>query len=244
MTEQIRTEVIQQRTDLDISTNLYVQGMEILSFDRVELTKNEMGTNSFIELGTLRVIYFQEFDRFMLDLGDWEYILLKRFPVTSTSRTDMETRTYTFPTYNGVYALKINRIVSPEALQNFETILSFTTKFSYLGEDIPVRQNELSPDVSLIESPEQTESVISSTKSSFSRKSAEEDDPLKLHGKERIKRSFAKFVDHLSGSHAKKTIEKNVFMTRVMNFEDMKKPNVEFAPISHFGRREVRILIY
>jgi len=221
------------------SSDLKVQGMEVLFFDHVELTKNEVGSNSFLEMGTLRVLYFPEYDRFILVLGNWEYALLKRLTITSSSKTDLQTRTFTLQTYHGLHVLKINKIVHPEALQNFETILSYTTKFSYFGEDVLVRRNEVSPDASLLENPEEIETEPSSSKSSFLRTNPEEGDPLSLHGKERIKRGFAKMIDKLSGNYFQKIGEKNLFLTQIMNFEDMKDLAVEFAPKHFFGRKEV-----
>jgi len=210
-----------------------VIGLEVLSFDSVELTKNKVGKNTFMEVGTLRVVYFQEFDRFLLDLGDWEYALLKRIPVTCSSRTDKESRTYTFPTYSGYYVLKISKIIHPEALQNFETILSNASKFSYLEEDVPIRQNELSPDVGLMERSEED-------KNTAPKRDKVEEEQTKLHGKEKIKRSFAKFIDKLSGSHAKKVAENNLFLTQIMEFNAMKDMKVNFAPHLNFGRKEVK----
>jgi len=218
-------------------------GIEVLSFDHVELTKSGTAKNSFIGVDTLRVFYYPEYDRFLLILKDWEYALLKRLPVTSSSRTDMNTRVYTFPTYGGFYTAKFTKFPYPEALQNFETILAHTTRFSYASEDLPVLQNELSPDVSLIEDVEGFESSVISSQSSFSKGtptgSFVDKDPLKLHGKDKFKRSFAKFADKLTGHHAKKTAHVNLYLTQVMDFESMRSPNVDFAPCEPFGRKEV-----
>jgi len=218
-------------------------GIEVLSFDHVELTKTSAAKNSFIGVDTLRVFYYPEYDRFILLLKDWEYALLKRLPVTSSSRTDMDSRIFTFPTYGGFYTAKFTKFPYPEALQNFETILAHTTRFSYASEDLPVLQNELSPDVSLIEDVEGFESSVISSQSSFSKGtptgSFVDKDPLKLHGKDKFKRSFAKFADKLTGHHAKKTAHVNLYLTQVMDFESMRSPNVDFAPCEPFGRKEI-----
>lgn len=220
-------------------------GIEVLSFDHVELTKSVTGKNSFMGVDTLRVVYYPEYDRFLLFLKDWEYALLKRLPVTSSSRTDMKSRIFTFPTYGGFYTAKFTKFPYPEALQNFETILAHASRFSYVSEDLPVLQNELSPDVSLIEDVEGFEGSLVSSQSSTGTltKSFVDSDPLKLHGKDKIKRSFAKFADKLTGHHAKKTAQNNLFLTQVMDFESMRSPNVDFAPCEYFGRKEVELAI-
>jgi len=231
-----------QSTTSDLSHER-LMGIEVLSFDHVELTKTITGKNSFMGVDTLRIVYFPEYDRFLLYLKDWEYALLKRLPVTSSSRTDMKSRIFTFPTYGGFYTAKFTKIPYPEALQNFETILSHTTRFSYANEDLPVLQNELSPDVSLIDEVEGFESSVISSQSSTARTSMTESDLTRLHGKDKFKRSFAKFADKITGHHAKKTAHVNLFLTQVMDFESIRSPNVDFAPAEYYGRKDVETTI-
>ena len=220
-----------------------LMGIEVLSFDHVEVTKTITGKNSFLGVDTLRVVYFPEYDRFLLYLKEWEYALLKRLPVTSSSRTDMKSRIFTFPTYGGHYNVKFTKFPYPEALQNFETILSHASRFSYADEDLPVLQNELSPDVSLIEEVEGFESSVISSHSSTSRTSMTESESTKLHGKDKIKRSFAKLADKLTGNHAKKVSHVNLFLTQVMDFDSIRSPNIDFAPAEYFGRKDVETTI-
>lgn len=219
------------------------KGFELISFDHVELTKNKLGSQRFIDVGTLGIVFLPEYNRVFLHLNKWEYCLLKRLPVVCSSRTDMKTRYYTFATYTGFYTAKITKIPHPEALQNFETVLSYFSRFSYYGEELPVRDNDRSPDVSFSEENlDLSESLVSSTTSR--RKTdplaAEEFRAGKLKGSQKLKKGLAKFADKLSGRS--KHQKKNERITQVMDLAGLLNIKDGFAPIEHFGRKEVNLL--
>ena len=139
-----------------------IKGFEILSFDEVELTKTEAGATSFVDVGTLTVFFFQDYNRFLLYLNGWGYALLKRLPVYTTHKEDIKSRYYSFPVHNGFFNLKLNN-QRPEALQNFEIILSNNSKFIHKGEDKPALELELSGDDGVAEDFEDIEQTMEFT---------------------------------------------------------------------------------
>jgi len=90
-----------------------IKGIRVLSFEDTELYKvlPETNSESLIESGPLNVVFFDEFDRFLLFLNLWDYALLKRLSVTSSNPNEVGTRTYTFPSSDGNLILKINFIL-------------------------------------------------------------------------------------------------------------------------------------
>jgi len=125
-----------------------MKGFEVLFFEDVELEKIKGNTASFASMGTLSVLYFKEYSRFVLLLNDWKYPLLRRVPIISSSRTENGSRTYILPSSNGFsFHLRLNKISSLPALSNFETILNHNSSFSFKGEELnPFKKIEASPD--------------------------------------------------------------------------------------------------
>jgi hypothetical protein len=129
-----------------------MKGCEVLFFEDVELEKIKGNSTSFASMGTLSVLYFKEYSRFVLLLNDWKYPLLRRVPIISSSRTDNGTRTYILPSSNGFsFQLRLHKITSQPALSNFETILNHNSSFSFKGEESnPFKKIETSPDDKLV----------------------------------------------------------------------------------------------
>jgi len=95
-----------------------LKGVEVLYFEDVEVQKVKGNSTSFASMGPLSVLYFKNFDRFVLKLNGWTYPLMRRIPVTS------EGKIFSFPASNGfTYRLIFNN-PSAESFSNFETILS------------------------------------------------------------------------------------------------------------------------
>jgi len=195
-----------------------VKGIEILSFDEVELTRTEAATTSFVDVGTLTVFFFQEYNRFVLYLNGWGYALLKRLPVYASNKGDIKSRYYSFPVFNGFYNLKFNNS-TPEALQNFETILSFNSKFIFKGEDKPALELDLSADDGIADNFEDIEQTMEVTPSGMgSIEDLEGGNPEKLAGTDKIMRGFAKFADKLSRTFtSQKTQNINMIEARDIN---------------------------
>jgi len=199
-------------------SNEQIKGYEVLSFEGVELTQVKGENKSFLDVGTLFVLYFQESVRFVLSLNDWTYCLLKRLSVTSSSRTNKQIRSYTFPGTEGFYILTLTKIPHFEALQNFETILSSSTNFSYQVEKEPNEWKSVS------EKEERSE---------------EERNLRKLSASERIKRGFAKIADKISRPFVKGS-QDNVNLTHVKNIGALKK-SIEFLSTHEFSKEEVSL---
>jgi len=124
-----------------------VRGYEILEFDSVDLSRTDDKTNetTYLDANLLKVLYFPEFQRFILHLGNLSLVLLQRLKVVSSSKSNMKSRTYTFYINNGFYSLQISKIPFSESIQNFETILSHSCNFFYQGDVIPVIEGGMSP---------------------------------------------------------------------------------------------------
>lgn len=121
-----------------------IKGVEVLTFKEAELEKTLGGRTTFATVGNLSVLYFADYDRFVLSVNDWKYALLRRLPIVSTEPTLTGPVSYTLPTYNGFYTLTINKISHVEALKNFETILLDNSRYSISSETTPLRQEILS----------------------------------------------------------------------------------------------------
>ena len=203
----------------------YIKGFEVLTFDRAELSKTVEGTTSFVTVGTLNVLFFQEYQRFVLWLNDvWDYALLKRIHVTSSSRTDLTSRSYSFPAYDGVYTLTLTKIAHPEAVQNFETILAHTARLSYHGEERSFVDNDASS--------------VSSMDDVSETRTHDEEHVSKLTGASRIKRGFAKLSDKISRTFAKES-KKNVNLVQVTDFARLKMVNENLLVSDEFLKTDV-----
>jgi len=121
------------------------KGTEILYFDNCEVRKFKGNSTSWASAGPLKVLYFKDYMRFVLELNDWKYPLLRRLPVTTAGQGQQ--RSYTFPALNGFsYELRLSN-VSGAGLQNFETILSNCSNWSAQGVE---RKLEASPEDKLV----------------------------------------------------------------------------------------------
>ena len=122
-----------------------VKGIEVLFFEEAELEKSKNNDKSFASSGPLSVLYFRDYNRFVLHLNDWRYPLMRRLPVTS-EKSQGNSRIYEFPALNGFsYKLRINSSGN-SALSNFDNILSNFSNFSMRGTDLLPRKLEASPD--------------------------------------------------------------------------------------------------
>jgi len=131
-----------------LSSSDNVKGIEVLYFDDAEVEKYKGSYESFGATGPLRVVYYKDYHRFVLELNDWKYPLIRRLPVILTSdKKNSSHRTYTLPGNNGfTFQLKINSFPSLQAMINLETILNHNSIFSLKGEDFTSRKLESSPD--------------------------------------------------------------------------------------------------
>ena len=135
-----------------------VKGIEVLFFEQAELEKSKGNDKSFAASGPLSVLYFKDYNRFVLHLNDWRYPLMRRLPVSS-EKSQGNSRSYEFPALNGFsYRLRINSSGN-SALSNFDNILSNFSNFSMKGTDLLPRKLEASPDDKLFRHQKEKESA-------------------------------------------------------------------------------------
>ena len=123
-----------------------VKALEVLHFDQVELEKNkEDGSTSFASLGTLNILYFDYYERFILQVNDWKYALLPRIPTTAVGEETDDSQIYNIPAYDGTYTLKINSLRNRAALQNLDTILAKSSRFARVPKPVVVPEPVVVP---------------------------------------------------------------------------------------------------
>jgi hypothetical protein len=216
-----------------------VKGIEILTFKDAELERTFCNETRFGSVGVLQVLYFANYDRFVLSLNGWKYVLLKRIPIVSEWQALSGPITFTLPTYKGFYTLRIDKVPHIEALNNFETILLNNSKFSYKGEckTMPsglLSRGLLSPDdkfrgeVDPLDEPEEP-----TTSSQY-----EPGKPNPLKRGDKVKRGF-KMIAHKLSKGLKRKGRHNLNLYQVRDLESMKQTTEVMASIHLFPRREV-----
>lgn len=244
-----------------------VKGLEILFFEDVEIEKIKGNCTSFASMGTLSVLYFKDYNRFMLQLNDWRYPLLRRLPIISSSKTETSFRTYILPGANGFsFQLRLHNIPNLQSLSNLETIFNSSSSFSFKGEEInPLRKIENSPDDKLVRhllketGPKEVMTEMLKTATEKIKVTAE---TLKMHTKnikstkKRMNLKDIKNRNFKKMAHSKlkgdffKTGEKlteeflmkrrtNLLLTQVRDFEMMRKMTEKDVPIFYEWKEEI-----
>jgi len=195
------------------------KGIEILSFRGAEVERTFSAQTSFVAAGTLQVIYFEAYNRFILCLNDWKYALLRRMPVISSDTRLQGPISYTLPTCDGFYTLRLIGVENLASLKNFETILANCSKFSY-------REN---------------------VNNSFKGNSSDYADfehaaPNPLTKSDRFKRGIRKLNSRLTNSF-KKNNRPNLNLYQTRDFESLKKTNEMMAPLHMIPKRDIEGLL-
>jgi len=95
-----------------------IKGVEVLFFEEAEIQKMRGNTPIFAAMGPLSVLYFKDYHRFVLQLNDWRYPLMRRLNITGADKS------FVLPgTNNATFNLRIMGNPSQDTLKNFETIL-------------------------------------------------------------------------------------------------------------------------
>lgn len=142
-----------------IKLNNTVKATEILFFERAEIDAIKGSATSFASAGSLSLLYFSDYSRYVLQLNDWRYPLLRRLPILA-EKDEMGGQMYLLPGLNGFfYRLRIES-ASNETIKNFETILSNTSNFSIKGQESTFRKTETSPDDKLVRSAKKESSFM------------------------------------------------------------------------------------
>ena len=232
-----------------------IKAVEVLTFKEAELERTLNGITTFGTVGVLQILYFANYDRFVLSLNDWKYALLKRLPVTGADNTGNGPVAYTFPTYNGFYTLTLPKVNHLEGLKNLETILINNTRFSYKGTENILRKSSgsigaRSPDDRfrrLEMTPGGTDENYDPISTSQYPSSLDTiDAPHQLSKGQRMKRGFKKFGFMFKKKMSRKE-KNNLNNYQARDIDSIKKTNEIQAAIHHYPRREVNFenfLIY
>jgi hypothetical protein len=112
-----------------------VKGVEVLYFPEAEISKTKGSDTSFASFGGLSVLYFKDYNRFVLQLNDWRYPLLRRLSTQSSGNGS-----YVLPAPNGfTYNLRITNPTG-QSLKSLDSLLEGTRKLEASPEDKLVRQ--------------------------------------------------------------------------------------------------------
>lgn len=240
------------------------QGIEVLYFEDAEISKNKGNDTSFAGFGGLSVLYFKDLNRFVLQLNDWRYPLLRKLNISSSSvKDDPSSRNYVLPAPNGFsYDLKINKVANSQAFENLNTIFDNNSRFSIFGKEIAYRKLEASPELSrrsLNTNPKEiiTETVkhvinkvqntIATLKSGTanlnSRKKKLESKNIlnknfRKEAKSRIQKDFLKSSEKLSNEFLQKR-KQNANLSQTKSFDELKKTSDNDAPSLYICKEEV-----
>jgi len=191
-----------------------IHGLELLSFEATELYKIQDQTTTFLDQGTLSVMYFDEQIRFLLSLNYWDYALIKRLPVIALNNS----HSYAFPASDGYFILKLTKIPHLAALKNFETILQYAARLHSQGEDT----------LDLILDKESIENLEEASL-----------DSQKLSAMSLIKRGVTKVTDRVMRTLTK-SHRHNPNLTEVKDIDSLKNTNPEFLSTHEYSRDDVR----
>jgi len=98
-------------------------GINVLTFDGVELYRVRNDKVTFETIGTLRVVYFPDYFQFVLYLNDWRYVLLKELPILKYCTNCSDSNVYYFKSKDAIVYVKFPQVFPVESIQNFDTIL-------------------------------------------------------------------------------------------------------------------------
>jgi len=125
--------------------SLKSKGVEILYFERAEIEKITENSLIYAGTGSLSVLYFEVYNRFVLQINDWRYPLIRRLPIISENNLNLPT--YILPAQkNSHYRLKLIDNSNIQGLKNFESILENNSRFIIKGQNSPAKQIEVSPE--------------------------------------------------------------------------------------------------
>jgi len=131
-----------------------IQGTEVLFFEDAEVEKIKGSHTAFATVGPLSVLYFKDLHRFVLQINDWRYPIMRRLAIVGVDKNQPDSRSYILPAPNGFsFNLNISKVSCPDAIKNFETILSNNSRFYFNGEPGPERKLDLSPTDKLVRQP-------------------------------------------------------------------------------------------
>jgi len=212
-------------------------GVEILSFPGVEIEQTIGSKHSFNTVGTLDLLYFSDYGRFVLSLRHWNFPLFKELPIIKSSEGFVDPIIYILPIDDGFYTLKLTQVFHVEAIENLETIFKHNSSF-ISGTDAHALMNggfdyEPLPRTSLYgsEEPEPHRTGLSNTPN-------KEGSASKLRKRDIIKREVIRAADTIVQGIQKKKKD-NVNMNILRDYEDLLNTTEDLAPVQYLYRKDV-----
>lgn len=216
--------------------------LEILRFEQVELQEKIKDNSSIVGSGTLFVLFLKDCSRFLLCLNDWKYLLMKRLPVMTFYKKEVNTLCYSFPTLNGLYILRFSHIAHKEAVKNFDTILTHNSDFYQQSDSMFGPRS----------SKQQADEIQESRKKFFSQNERVDSNtgraPTQALEVERIRKrdKLRKKILHLTGKLAQKfsrnTVQ-NTNLTETKSYDSLKNTS-EKHTVPHFLLKREVIILY
>jgi hypothetical protein len=99
-----------------------VRALKSLEVDDVKIYEARDGKVSVLTRGKLEIFYIAEYDRFMLRVNSFKYVLSIYLPIMASIFEDRAFRSYVLPNIGGHYIMKLKKIPPPPVIQNLETI--------------------------------------------------------------------------------------------------------------------------
>jgi len=212
-------------------------GLELLSFPGVEIEQTIGSKHSFNTVGTLDVLHFPEYGRFVLSLHHWKFPLFKELPVIKSSEGFVDPIIFILPIDDGFYTLKFTQVFHVEGIENLETI--FKNNTSYIsGKDAhalmsggydyePLPRASLYGDVE----PDKNRTGLSNTPSV-------EGTGIKLRKRDIIKREVIRAADTIVSGIQKKKPE-NINMSVLRDYEGLVTTTEDLVPSHYLWKKDV-----
>jgi len=226
------------------------KAIEVLFFEEAEVMKMKAGQPSFATFGPMSVIYCPSYNRFLLQINDWRYPLLRRLSATSSG-----SGSYTLPGPNGSsFDLKITK--PGQALGNLDALLEGTRKLESSPDDKLVRMHkkmhtETGPKEVISQTIKQAVHKVqnkiataktgtkhlTSTKKRINMKDIKTKD-FKKESHSKIKKSFFESSEKLTAEFTQRRRE-NINLTQSKQFDDLKKTSASHAAVFHIPQLEI-----
>jgi len=223
----------------------------ILAIQTVEVYQCVNQRSSLIETGPLNMLYIMSHNCFVLQVNNFTYQLSKEIPVlASPGEQPGEYPSYAFPNVNGYSIIKIKKIISPEALSSFETILNNHCDLAYKQEEeIECPESTIEGGEVVLASGERGEPVKTANASKNPKteiasniiyKGGEITKKGLIVSAEVLSKGIAKIGNYVQRKYIKKTEEKNVSESTV---DRLTSANKTTSAIYTFTKAQVQMLI-
>ena len=222
---------------------------EILSFDGAELETSKYGHRTFTTAGTLSVLYFKDYNRFILSLNDWKYVLFPQSDIFKITSSFTAPILYNLPFSQGSFTLSLTKVPHIEAVKNLETIFSCNASFALQNElDLEADKENVNPrrtfrehlygPVSHYETNlPQISEIPEIRHPRYSHEGHEE----KLGRLSSVKKGIMKATDKLARGLINQRVSQ-INMTQIRNYDSLINSSEDDAPTELLWRKDVILL--